>query len=211
MSSDKNPHTTLVRPKSPCVICRGDHFHRDCPCIPRILRDWSPRLHNSVASTSDSHVDCSPSTSGSEAPGQSGKAKFPCRLCEGDHAIHRCPFLDEAKRVLEDRPILRAQLPLGYQKLLPSPSLVEKLADPPRWSAEAPVIEDEPSKSIPDESLKVETAVEPVFPSEALSSNDTITEENKDDTVQILFISTDSDDQGGSATIPFSQEGSSSE
>lgn len=64
---------------------------------------------------------------------------------------------------------------------------------------------------MPDESQKVDTAVDPVLPSEAPSSNDTITKENKDDTVQILFISTDSDDQGGNATIPLSQEGSSSE
>ena len=40
-TSDKNPHTAQTGPKSPCVICRGDHFHRDCPCIPRILRDLS--------------------------------------------------------------------------------------------------------------------------------------------------------------------------
>jgi len=164
-----------------------------------------------VASTSDSHVDSTPSTSESEATGQRGKTRFPCKLCEGDHAIHRCPFLDEAKRVLEDRPILRAQLPPGYQKLLPSPSPVENPVGPLRWSAEAPIIEEEPSESIPDESQKVEAAVDPVLPSEALSSNDTITEENKDDTVQILFINTDSDEQGGNLPIPLSQEGTSSE
>ena len=38
-TSEKNPHTTQTGPKSPCVICKGDHFHRDCPCIPQILRD----------------------------------------------------------------------------------------------------------------------------------------------------------------------------
>ena len=57
VSSNENPHTAPTRPKSPCVICKGDHFHRDCPCIPRILRDWSPRLHNPVSSTSDNHVE----------------------------------------------------------------------------------------------------------------------------------------------------------
>lgn len=64
---------------------------------------------------------------------------------------------------------------------------------------------------MPDESQKVDTAVEPVLPSKALSSNDTITEENKDDTVQILFINTDSNEQGDNAPIPLSQKGSSSE
>ena len=131
--------------------------------------------------------------------------------CEGDHAIHRCPFLDEAKRVLDDRPVSPLRLPPGYKKLLPSPSLVENPADPLKWSAEAPVIEDEPAESIPDESQKVEAAVDPVLPSEVLSSNDTITGENKDDTVKILFINTDSDEHGGNLPIPLSQEGSSLE
>ena len=103
------------------------------------------------------------------------------------------------------------QLPPGYQKLLPCPSPIENPAGPLRWSVEALIIEDEPSESIPDESQKVEVAVDPVLPSEALSLNDTITEENKDDTVQILFINTDSDEQGGNFPIPLSQEGTSSE
>jgi len=102
-SSSENPHTAPSRPKSPCVICKGDHYHRDCPCIPRIFRGWSPHLHNPVSSTSDDHVESTPSTSENEVPGQKGKCKFPCKLCEGDHAIHYCPFLDEAKRVLDDR------------------------------------------------------------------------------------------------------------
>ena len=65
------------------------------------------------------------------------------------------PFLDEAKRVLDDCPVLPLRLPPGYKKLLPSPSLVENPADPPRWSAEASIIEDKPSESTPDESQKV--------------------------------------------------------
>ena len=64
--SNENPHTAQTGPKSPCVICRGNHFHSDCPSIPRILRDWSPRLHSSEASTSDNQVECLPSTSESE-------------------------------------------------------------------------------------------------------------------------------------------------
>ena len=71
--SSENPHTAPTRPKSPCVICKGDHYHRDFPCIPRILRDWSPRLHNLVSSTSDNHVENTPSTSESEAHGQKRK------------------------------------------------------------------------------------------------------------------------------------------
>jgi len=112
---------------------------------------------------------------------------------------------------LDDRPVSPLWLPPGYKKLLPSPSLVENLADAPLWSAEASIIEDKPSESTPDESQKVEVAVDPILHSEDLSLDDTITEENKDDTVQILFVSTDSDEHGGSLPVPLPQEGSSSE
>jgi len=149
-----------------------------------------------VSSTSDNQVESTPSTSESEAHGQKGKYRFPCKLCEGDHAVHRCPFLDEAKRVLEDRPVSPLRLPPGYKKLLPSPSLVENPAGPLKWLAEASTIEDEPSESTPDESQKVETTVDLVLPLEVPSSDDTVTEENKDDTIQILFVNTDSDEQG---------------
>ena len=53
-SSSKNLHTKISKPKTPCAICKEKHYHRDCPCIPRILREWSPRLHHLVSSTSDS-------------------------------------------------------------------------------------------------------------------------------------------------------------
>ncbi|MCY6525003.1 hypothetical protein, partial [Actinobacillus pleuropneumoniae] len=112
----------------------------------------------------------------------------------------------------------------------PNPPIVENPVDPLKWSTEVSVIENEPTKSRPDESLKVETAVDPVLPSEVSSSNDsviedpssndtvaeesascdTLTEENKDDTIQVLFISTDSDERLGNAPIPLSQEGTSS-
>jgi len=94
---------------------------------------------------------------------------------------------------------------------LPSPSLVENLANTPLWSAEASIIKDEPSESIPDEIQKVEMAVDPVLPSEDPSLDDTITEENKNDTVQILFVNTDSDEHRGGLPVPLPQEGSSSE
>jgi len=207
-TSNGNPHTTLTGPKSPCVICKGDHFHRDCPCIPWILRDWSPRLHKSVALTSDNHVECSPSTSESE--GQKGRTGPLCQLCEGNHAIRRCPFLDEAKRVLEDRPVSPSRLPPGYKKLKPSPSLVENPVDPPKRSAEASVIEIELVESRPDESQTVEAAADPVLPSEDSYSIDIVTEESKDDTVHIIFIKIDSDEHQDNAPTPLSQEGTSS-
>ena len=159
-------------------------------------------MHNPVASTSGDHVECSPSTSKSEAHGQRRNPKIPCKLCEGDHAVHCCPFLEEAKRVLDNRLVSPLRLPPGYQKLLPSPPPVENLVGPYLWSAEAPIVENEPSESIPDEIQRVDTAVDPVFPSECSSSNDTVTEEKENDTVQIIFINTNSDELRGSPPVP---------
>jgi len=105
-----------------------------------------------MSSTSDDHVENTSSTSENEFSGQKRNCNFPCKLCEGDHTVHRCPFLDEAKRVLDDLPVSPLWLPPGYKKLLPSPSLVENPANMPLWSAEASIIEDEPSKSIQDKS-----------------------------------------------------------
>jgi len=164
-----------------------------------------------VSSTSDDHVENTPSTSESEVSGQERNCKFPCKLCEGDHTVHHCPFLDEAKRVLDNRPLSPLQLLPGYKKLLPSSSLVENLANTSLWSAEASIIEDEPSESILDESQKVETEIDLILPSGGSSLNDTITEENKNNTIQILFVNTDSDEHAGRFPVPLPQEGSSSE
>ena len=116
-----------------------------------------------MSSTSDDHVESTPSTSENEVPGQKGKCKFPCKLCEGDYAVHHCPFLDEAKRVLDDYLVSPLWLPPRYKKLLPSPSLVENLNNTSLWLVEASVIEDRPTEPIPDESQKVEVAADPVL------------------------------------------------
>ena len=49
-------------------------------------------------------------------------------------------------------------------------------------------------------------AVDPVLPSEGPPSNDTITKENENDTVQILFVETESKELGGNPPIPLQQE-----
>ena len=164
-----------------------------------------------MSSTSEDRVESAPSTSESEVSRQKRKNKFPFKLCEGDHAVHRCPFLDEAKRVLDDRSVSPLRIPPGYKKLLPSPSLVENLTDTPLWSVKASIIEDKPSIFTPDEIQKVEAVVNPVLPSKGPSLDDTVTGENKNDTVQILFINTNSDEHGGSLPIPLPQEQSFSE
>ena len=45
-SSNENFPSKLPKAKFPCIICAGDHFHRDCPCFPRILKEWSPCSHH---------------------------------------------------------------------------------------------------------------------------------------------------------------------
>ena len=85
-----------------------------------------------------------------------------------------------------------------------SPSLLENLTDMPLWSVEASIVEDKPYESTPDKSQKVQMAVDPVLPSECSSSNDIVTEEKENDTIQILFINTNSDELGGSPPITLS-------
>ena len=70
------------------------------------------------------------------------------------------------------------------------------------WSIEASIIEDKPAESIPDKSQKVEATVDTVLSSEGPSLDDTITKENENETIQILFINTDSDEPGGNLPIP---------
>jgi len=57
-----------------------------------------------MSSTFGDHATDTPSTSGNKVYGKKGKVKFPCRLCEGNHPIHLCPYLDEAKKMLDSRP-----------------------------------------------------------------------------------------------------------
>lgn len=90
-SCGENPHTKS--PRFPYIIGRGDHFHRGCPCIPRILREWSPRLHHLVSSTSGDHVDSTSSTSNSEVHGQKGKENFHVDYVKGTIPFPIVPFV----------------------------------------------------------------------------------------------------------------------
>jgi hypothetical protein len=46
-------------------------------------------------------------------------------LCKGDHYSHLCPHMDEASSLLK-----KLQLPTGYRKISPNPSLVDGLVNP---------------------------------------------------------------------------------
>jgi hypothetical protein len=111
----KNP-----KPKFPCSLCKGDHFQRDCPDLTQVLEMWS-----STSSISVSHVDDTLSTSDVQVGNKKKTVKFPCMLCKGNHYSHLCPRMDEASSLLE-----KLQLPKGYRKLSPDPSLVDGLVNP---------------------------------------------------------------------------------
>jgi hypothetical protein len=111
----KNP-----KPKFPCSLCKGDHFLRDFPGIPKVLEMWS-----STSSASVGHADDTPSTSDIKVGKKKTTVKFPCMLCKGDHYSHLCPRMDEASSLLE-----KLQLPKGYRKISPNPSLVDGLVNP---------------------------------------------------------------------------------
>jgi hypothetical protein len=110
----KNP-----KPKFPCSLCKGDHFLRDCPGLTQVLEMWS-----SMSSASVGHVNDTPSTSDVQVGKKKKTIKFPCMLCKGNHYSHLCPCMDEASSLLE-----KLQLPKGYRKLSPDPSLVDGLVN----------------------------------------------------------------------------------
>ena len=82
------------------------------------------------------------------------------------------------------------------------PSLVENPIDITQLSIESPIIESEPSESILDQSQLVEMAVDPVLPSKNPPSDDIVSKEDENDTVQIIFVDTESNELGGNPPIP---------
>ena len=44
--------------------------------------------------------------------------------------------------------------------------------------------------------------MDPILPSEGPPSDDTISKENENDTIQILFVNTESDELGGNPPVP---------
>jgi len=155
-----------------------------------------------VSSTSRDHAGDAPSTSGSKVHENKGKIKFPCRLCEGNHSIHLCPYLDEAKKVLDNRLSSPQRFPSGYRRLSLNPSLVDELTSQNQSSIKITLSESESYESIPDPNQQVEVTVDPISP----SANRTFPEESEHGTTQVLFVSSDSNDLGGSPPIPSRQD-----
>jgi hypothetical protein len=81
-------------------------------------------MWSSMSSASAGHAGDTPSTSDVKVGKKKTTVKFPCMLCKGDHYSHLCPRMDEASSLLE-----KLQLPKGYRKLSPNPSLVDGLVN----------------------------------------------------------------------------------
>ena len=173
-----------------CKLCIGDHILQNCPNIPQILEEWSSHSHHHVSSTSGDNAGDTPSTSDSKVHGKKGKVKFPCRLCEGNHPIHLCPYQDEAKKVLDNHPDSPQRLPSGYRKLSINPSLVDELTDQNQPSVEPTLSESESYESIPDPNQQIEVTIDPISPLVNLA----FPEESEYDTTQVIFVSSDSNE-----------------
>ena len=93
---------TPRKPKFPCNICKGDHLLKECPSLSRVQEEWYKRSKPSVSSTSDHHVDDTPSTSDPLVKGHKGKVLYPCLICKAMHCTFLCPSMDEASRCLEN-------------------------------------------------------------------------------------------------------------
>jgi hypothetical protein len=67
--------TKNMKPKFPCSLCKGDHFLRDCPGLPKVLEMWS-----STSSSPAGHAGDTPSTSDVQVGQKKTTIKFPCML-----------------------------------------------------------------------------------------------------------------------------------
>ena len=143
-----------------------------------------------MSSTSRDHVGDTPSTCGSKFHGNKGKVKFPYRLCEGNHLIHICPYLDEDKKLLDNCPALPQRLSSGYRKLSLNPSLVDELTGQNQPSDKPTLSESESYESIPDQNQQVKETVDPI----SSLANCTFPEKSEYDTTQVLFVSSDSNE-----------------
>jgi hypothetical protein len=64
-----------LKPKFPCSLCKGDHFLKDFPSIPKVLEMWS-----STSSPSAGYAGDTLSTSDVKVGKKKTTVKFPCML-----------------------------------------------------------------------------------------------------------------------------------
>jgi hypothetical protein len=99
-----------LKPKFHCIICKGDHFLRDFPGIPKVFKMWSSTSLSPIGQADDIL-----STSDIKVGKKKVTIKFPCMLWKGDHYSHLFPCMDEASSLLE-----KIQLPTGYRNISPT-------------------------------------------------------------------------------------------
>ena len=112
-----------------------------------MLEIWSNgRLPLPLASRSQ--VGGTSSVSAGETLKKQGKLTNPYKLSEGHHAIHLCPYMNEAKRVLDNLVVFAPCLPAGYKQLSLSPPPAD-----PMIGQESSLVDPAPSKIQIQESI----------------------------------------------------------
>ena len=142
------------------------------------------------------------STTDNKVHGKKGKVIFPCRLCEGNHPIHLCPYMDEASKVLVNLIVSQPRHPTGYQKLSLDPLLVDQLIDQSTSLVNPTLSESESHDFIPNQPL-VEKMVNSIPP----SIYRVYLIECEVHITKVLLVSSDSKELGGNPPIPMVQGG----
>ena len=120
---------TLRKPKFPCKLCKGDHLLKECPDLSRVQEEWYKRSKPSMSSTSNHHVDDTPSTSDPLVKGRKGKFLYTCLTCKAMHRTFLCPSMDEALRWLENIIDHQQVIPTSDSKLSLDPPLVDQVVN----------------------------------------------------------------------------------
>ena len=82
-----------------------------------------------MTSTSNHHVDDTPTTSDPLVKGRKGKVLYPCLICKDMHCTFICPSMDEALRWLENITDHQQVIPTSDSKLSLNPPLVDQVVD----------------------------------------------------------------------------------
>eukprot|EP00253_Pinus_taeda_P034392 PITA_34392 len=89
--------------QSAIQLCNNPVQHQRSKHIELHMRFIKKLIHDHVLEVKYCSTDDQVADIFTKALIEKGKYKFPCRLCKFDHVVHRCPFLDEAKRVSDNR------------------------------------------------------------------------------------------------------------
>lgn len=127
---------------------------------------------------------------------------FPYSLCEGNHLIYLCPYMDEASKVLEILTTSQPHLLIGYRKLSPNHLLVDEVIDQNPNSFNPNLCKHESHKFVPKKPL-VEKMVESIPP----LVNRTFPVESESHTTQVLLVSSSSNELGGNHPILMARGG----